>query len=525
MLQRKPPITVHTGNMKERIRIISDLLEDNQLKPMFDFDDPSTENFVNDGTNIIKPNEQNDEEASYKSSDTRKTLNKRNYDFGKVISRIGSELVYIKSGANGHTFKGSCITSKGETNYAIKVVPYPKHHAYGGIHNSKRPENVELMIIKLLSYFVINRQIPHIVLPMGTFDTSITTFVDYVKNIQMDPKVSKKYKEFIDEYKEGTYYDQVSVLISEWANRGDFLEFIRKYGENLKPIQWKSFFFQIIATLAIIQYKYPSFRHNDLKPNNILVNKIAIIDKSDNIHKYTIVGTDFIVPNVGYQLLVWDFDFACIPGLIDNLKVNEVYFRNINVVPEMNRYYDMHYFFNTLMIFYDDFLTSKNVPQDAKDFVTRIVPPKYQNGRYVNEKGRILIADEYFTPYEVLRSDAYFEEFRVIKNTNINTDILESYTLINKMNGSVLEQIKRTKKTKTRKQSKNNNKRNDIVKQEKNNHPNNIIANVPKYVEVIQTPKLEAPLEPSEHTIKHPKKLTKKSKKILELVSKEIDEL
>ena len=46
----------------------------------------------------------------------------------------------------------------------------------------KRPENTELLMIRLLSYFVINKQTPHIVLPMTTFNTSIKPFLNLTKS-------------------------------------------------------------------------------------------------------------------------------------------------------------------------------------------------------------------------------------------------------------------------------------------------------------------------------------------------------
>ena len=42
---------------------------------------------------------------------------------------------------------------------------------------------------------------------------------------------------------------------------------------------WRVIFFQIISVLAVIHKKYPNFRHNDLKANNILLQKIDIDEK------------------------------------------------------------------------------------------------------------------------------------------------------------------------------------------------------------------------------------------------------
>jgi len=337
-------------------------------------------------------------------------------DFNNIISQIGGKLLYIKSGSTGHTFKGIMDINNDNMSYAVKVVAYPKKENYGDIYDTRRPENAELMMIKLLSYFVIKKQTPHIILPMATFYTSITPFVNLIKDDIVDED-NKKYNEFIEKYKKKDYHDNVSILISEWATRGDFLDYVRKDYKNFKLIHWKVFFFQIISTLTVIQSKFPSFRHNDLKANNILVTKVPKKDGSFSIYKVN--SSEYVVPNIGYQIKLWDFDFACIPGIIDNAKVYSEWTKQINVIPEKNRYYDLHYFFNTFIKrgFFSQFIEESIIPQEAKDFVNRIVPKKYQEGKYVHKRGRILIKDEYLLPDDVLKKDPFFAQFRREKPT------------------------------------------------------------------------------------------------------------
>ena len=51
----------------------------------------------------------------------------------------------------------------------------------------------------------------------------------------------------------------------------------RSYAEGKKITlkEWRVLIFQILSALAVIQNKYPGFRHNDLKANNLLVNEIG----------------------------------------------------------------------------------------------------------------------------------------------------------------------------------------------------------------------------------------------------------
>ena len=295
-------------------------------------------------------------------------------------------------------------------NYAVKVVAYPRREKYGDMNDIRRPENAELMMIRLLSYFVIKKQTPHIVLPIGTFNTSIKPFGNLIDSNVVD-KDNKKYNEFVKKYNEKYYYDHVSILISEWANRGDMLDFIRKNYKEFQPIHWKVFFFQVISVLAVIQSKFPGFRHNDLKANNILVHKVK---QRGTLFSYTVNRSKYIVPSIGYQVKLWDFDFACIPGIVENSKVSAEWTNKINVKPIQNRYYDVHYFFNTLIKkgFFPQFMEESCIPQNAKDFINRIVPSKFKTGKYTSERGRIMINTEYLIPDEILKKDPYFEEFR-----------------------------------------------------------------------------------------------------------------
>jgi len=268
-------------------------------------------------------------------------------------------------------------------------------------------------MIKLLSYFVIKKQTPHIILPIGTFNTSIKPFINLVED-NVITEENKKYNDFIEKYKKKEYYNHVSILISEWANKGDFLDFVRKNYKEFTIKEWKVLFFQLISVLAVIQSKYPSFRHNDLKANNILVHKIS---ERGTKFAYTVNRCKYIIPSIGYQIKLWDFDFSCIPGKIENSKVDAEWTNEINVKAEQNRYYDIHYFFNTFIKrgFFPQFMEEDYIPKEAKDFVNRIVPIKFQKGKYVTKKGRIIINHEYKIPDEILKKDPFFEEYRNYK--------------------------------------------------------------------------------------------------------------
>jgi serine/threonine protein kinase len=399
------------NKITERIEFIKMLLDGTELEPMIQFHNNDTECAENINKNITK------------------VMPKETKGFKDVINQIGGKLLYIKSGTTGHTFKGISYPDKDKAdiciNYAVKIVAYPKKENYGSIMDVTRPENAELMMLKVLSYFVVNNQTPHIVLPIGTFNANIKTFVNLTKNNIVD---SKKYEQFVKRYEDDEFHSMVSVLISEWADGGDLLDYLRANFTKLTVKEWRVIFFQILSVLAVIQAKYPSFRHNDMKANNILLQKIPMSTEQNAVYKYSINNTEYFVPNIGVQIKLWDFDFACIPGLIDNAKVYADWTNKINVSPEPHPYYDVHYFFNTLTSknFLPNFWGMDNmgkpmVPKEVTEFIKRIVPDRLRTGNYVTERGRLLMnyADiqkfsdlKYHKPDDIIKYDPFFKKMR-----------------------------------------------------------------------------------------------------------------
>jgi hypothetical protein len=362
------------STIQNRLLSIKKLIEDSNLNstnPLKNLDQfAETECFV-------APKEKDS-----KSQDTRTALGKRTLNFYNVINKLEGQLIYIKSGAYGHTFKG--IVTDDDDNetisFAVKVVAYPKRDGYGTMHNITRPENAEICMLKLLSYFVIKGQTPHIILPISIFDTSIKPFL----TLQTDdpentfvPVDNKNYKDFIKHYKQGKYYEKVSVVISEWANRGDLGMFLKKNYKKLQLIHWQSLFFQLLSVLAIIQSKYPSFRHNDFKANNVLISKTEACNKR---FLYKVGGKNYLLPAIGYCTYMWDFDFACIPDVVENSKVYQQWTNDMNITSKQNRYYDIHYFFCTLIYkgFLPELITEPIVPNEVKEFINYVIPVKYR---------------------------------------------------------------------------------------------------------------------------------------------------
>jgi hypothetical protein len=105
---------------------------------------------------------------------------------------------------------------------------------------------------------------------------------------------------------------------------------------------------------------------------------------------------------------------------------------------------------------FPQFMTESCIPQEAKDFLERIVPKEYQTGSYVHERGRFLLQEEYTTPQLILEKDKYFEEFRTPnkpKKKKVNRKIKEINDFVMRAdtgNGDVFDEniAKRKKFTK-----------------------------------------------------------------------------
>ena len=369
-------------------------MAENTLDPMIDISKCDTEYFVNPCGYRSYDSEDDDYKSDDQSVDIRYILDKKLYNFDTIINQIGGRIKYIKSGTTGHTFKGIITIEDGShINYGVKVVAYPKKGKYGSMHNVSRPENAELMMIRLLSYFIVRKQTPHIVLPIGAYNTNIKPFINLDKTKVID-KENDKYRIFKERYNNKEYYDYVSILISEWANKGDLLDFIRKNYREFSEKTWKVLFFQIISVLAVIQSKFPTFRHNDLKANNILVHKTKRKKKSRCI--YTVNKCKYCVPNIGYQIRLWNFDLS---SMI------------INSNNSYNKYYDLHYFFNTLINEYK-YINMSHIPSKVIEFLTRVVPKEYRTGKHVTHSGHIMNHIEYTTPNKILSEDCFIDEFK-----------------------------------------------------------------------------------------------------------------
>lgn len=85
---------------------------------------------------------------------------------------------------------------------------------------------------------------------------------------------------------------------------------------------FKSIVFQVVFTLQQIYEVYPTFRHNDLGINNVLVKRC--IGTKPIWYEWKTNGLLFETPNVGLLVYIADFDVASVAGVIDNYNTIEL---------------------------------------------------------------------------------------------------------------------------------------------------------------------------------------------------------
>ena len=307
-------------------------------------------------------------------------------------------------------------------SFAMKSTGYVKNPHYKSIYQISRPENTEINMMSILSRLIIEGKTTHLLLPIKTYYTSIQPFIKMYKDKVIKPEYdkNKKYKEFVEKYDNGFIENTVSVLIYELANGGDFLKFVKANHQKLSSMHWNIFVFQLLSVLAVIQEKYPNFRHNDLKANNILVEltkpNFEDIDYEHKIN-YSICGKKYSIPDIGIVIKMWDFDFACISKICENIKVHETWTKKLNITSEKNQYYDIHYFFRTLInsAFFPDVISNNPKYRELKKFISDVLPPDYLSGKKLSKYGRLLENVEYTTPKLLLENNWYFEKFRISK--------------------------------------------------------------------------------------------------------------
>lgn len=142
--------------------------------------------------------------------------------------------------------------------------------------------------------------------------------------------------------------------------------------------------FHIVYTLAAIQDKYPSFRHNDLHLENILIARVNYLGNEEEYFRFKYKGKIFNVPNIGFMAKLIDFGRSTIDGIVDNDFINNPSGQaKHNFKYEKNRKYD-------LLTLIEDIFETYPLSDEIRKFLNQMVPMNIIN----NKVGKQFILDE-----------------------------------------------------------------------------------------------------------------------------------
>jgi serine/threonine protein kinase len=212
----------------------------------------------------------------------------------------------------------------------------------------RHPEVVEWKThIKLFDVFK-NKNVKHICEPITSFRCNESKFVDFMK--------------FLHQFKIYPNVKDLRVNSFEFVSGGTLYEFLKyQHCEQEEVIRMIA---QVVMALIQIQYKYPTFRHNDLHIRNILLRH------TETPSDYTFGVLKFEIPKTKYTIVITDFDSAEIKPIITNFSMSLRYGPSFDSL----RYHDLHKMFNyvkaltTNLPKFNDFL-------DLKLLLEFVVPP------------------------------------------------------------------------------------------------------------------------------------------------------
>lgn len=310
--------------------------------------------------------------------------------FKKKLEKRGVLIKKLGSGSTGITFsycgaKPYCSLSNRKTVKLSRVSRHSKKKTQPEIDYEI---NRELM--KLLKYT------PHI---NRVYSQIKCGFFQKLLENQSD-ELYKKYLEWSVKFKinEG---DPIVITKMELGHYDlfDHARYIRTLDE-LKEV-----LFQVVYTLAVIQYYNRGFKHGDLKEDNVLVYDRS--SKPEGYLHYTILGKTYRLRNNGDRIKLIDFDFAASdktsncrqPPVSDKLitadykalecrKSIREDSRLIGLTSDYKPHYDLFYLLNRLS---SVFFTEKRNPEFNK-FLSRLIPSEFQ-GQSVKVDTREIVDD------------------------------------------------------------------------------------------------------------------------------------
>lgn len=209
-----------------------------------------------------------------------------------IIKDIDLNAIFVKKGLNKNILNKNPLQIY-ELFYKIKK-------------NSNMPSIIETICYTLTNQLVFQNICPHF---------GLNYYWEYTNN-----KVGNKPNNKI-------------IYYNEYANYSTFFEWAKV---SRSQQEWMNLLVQIIISIICMQ-KYFNIVHGDLHSLNILIYKV----QAGGFWKYIIDDKEYIIPNLGWVVLLTDFGFAYIAGKV---YIKWYYDQHIKVLSKKQRiFYDFNY--------------------------------------------------------------------------------------------------------------------------------------------------------------------------------------
>lgn len=349
-------------------------------------------------------------------------------------------LELLGMGTFGVAFLG-CLDEMCNDKISVKFITMKKKYNVDNTH----PAIIEVLVGKKLSSFVSEKKTPHINFTYKGFTCNIEK-LKKLKTIQN----SEWFKERIYDIKNNDYYSifkqkflkDIMILFNEIADT-DFKKYVlNRYNKNepLTFIEHLSAFFCFCYTMCVVVYNIPNYRHNDIKPNNLLVSLNKNYDENNYI-KYIIFGKTFYIPQNEFSIKLHDFDYSYSDEFKNQKIVNySGLFKEINATPFTNPLYDLHEYMNFYIRDFGKYINgseidtyfkslfSKNTFGEENIYTVRFKLTNFKvNGNKTemsDEQRYNYIPKDMKTPGELLLTDKIFDKFRKLPK---NGKVIETY--------------------------------------------------------------------------------------------------
>ena len=293
--------------------------------------------------------------------------------------------------------------------------------------------NNDSLLSYLLSQLVLNKQTIHLLLPIINIDMLFTDIEHILKT-----------DDCYDKLKFALNNNEISNICCLQLREQFFKIMVLEDYLSKNKCSHKGLIFQIVHTLAVLQTRYPGFRHNNL----ILKNIVIYLKKMNN--DYTIYNNfnkksneKFYVPNFGFDIKITNFENTIIPNVYTSLHTKNTQSNNtlnncigsfninnpnIKFADQPNPYYDIYTFLLDFINKVSEELLEDTVCNiETRDFLNKIIPLHLRD-KTATKSGSLTL-NKFNKNYNIisaveLLNDKYFDEFKnkqdqVVDNTKI----------------------------------------------------------------------------------------------------------